>query len=287
MEFSAFADDLFGESEGRQMTAAPISYNARLLQPQWFNQSDQQDPDQEQNKIRFSADHAFYKNKYEEALEKYQQCLSMIAGNNVTVWRDLNEAIAHCYANLNRQQEAINILTQIIDKAITFEQKTSAWYTAARVYSKLGLPDKELSMRQALTLMHSSNPTLWKRLGQLYVQIQKQAPPHEGQSSIKPFMCFTRSRLLHEAVCVNVTGLQRDRNLQEQDEVQRLIKSLDVRNINTEKVTAAVHTAILNSHDKDNDKDQLTDHQLAVLIQPQEPTFSHDFEMKFFVLDGL
>ncbi|KAM8846894.1 uncharacterized protein C8orf76 homolog [Synchiropus picturatus] len=218
---STFDDTLFSETKDR-VGSSLSSYEAKLCEPEWFCHSSALETDDslEQQKVyKFRGDLAARRAKYQQALHSYSSCLELLPVSNLTIRRDVLEAMARCFAKLGQKEQALDCVDLLSKEATNTYHLTSLLLLQVSISRHFDNIRSQMSSLQQLCSLLPFNPWHWNSLGHLCLQLlerddilglkcksgETEVPQHEEEEEadlnkdriwLKACMSFIRTRLL-------------------------------------------------------------------------------------------
>nr|XP_030731588.1 zinc fingers and homeoboxes protein 1-like isoform X5 [Globicephala melas] len=167
-----FEDSVF--EERRERRPAPLaSYRAKLCEPQWFYEETGSNDDVEALTIqKFKGDLAYRRQEYQKALQEYSSISEKLPSTNFAMKRDVQEGQARCLVHLGRHEEALEIATNLENKATNTDHLTTVLYLQFAICSSLQNLEKTIFCLQKLISLHPFNPWNWGRLGEAYLNLE-------------------------------------------------------------------------------------------------------------------
>uniref|UniRef100_A0A8C6F648 Chromosome 8 open reading frame 76 n=1 Tax=Monodon monoceros TaxID=40151 RepID=A0A8C6F648_MONMO len=167
-----FEDSVFEERRERR-TGPLASYRAKLCEPQWFYEETGSSDDVEALTIqKFKGDLAYRRQEYQKALQEYSSISEKLPSTNFAMKRDVQEGQARCLVHLGRHEEALEIATNLENKATNTDHLTTVLYLQFAICSSLQNLEKTIFCLQKLISLHPFNPWNWGRLGEAYLNLE-------------------------------------------------------------------------------------------------------------------
>uniref|UniRef100_A0A8D0ZQ73 Zinc fingers and homeoboxes protein 1 n=1 Tax=Sus scrofa TaxID=9823 RepID=A0A8D0ZQ73_PIG len=132
-----FEDSVFEERRERQL-GPPSSYIAKRCEPQ-------------------------------KALQEYSSISEKLPSTNFAMKRDVQEGQARCLVHLGRHEEALEIATNLENKATNTDHLTTVLYLQFAICSSLQNLEKTIFCLQKLISLHPFNPWNWGKLAEAYL----------------------------------------------------------------------------------------------------------------------
>ncbi|KAL6108849.1 uncharacterized protein ACO6RY_12106 [Pungitius sinensis] len=221
--FATFDDSVFLEAKDR-VAVTPSSYNAKVCEPQWFCDKtalNTDDPLEKQKIYKFRGDLAVRQGQHQDALDAYSSCQEWIAGNNLTIRRDVLEGMARCCTKLGQRDRALDFADLLSKEASNICHMTSLLLLKVSIYQHFNDIESKMSALQQLCSMLPFNPWHWYNLGQTCLELLENsrttgpfesseeqsdggaedkrgeaAELNENRIWLKACSCFIRTRLL-------------------------------------------------------------------------------------------
>uniref|UniRef100_A0A8D0ZX43 Zinc fingers and homeoboxes protein 1 n=1 Tax=Sus scrofa TaxID=9823 RepID=A0A8D0ZX43_PIG len=164
-----FEDSVFEERRERQL-GPPSSYIAKRCEPQWFYEDSGSSDDVEALTIqKFKGDLAYRRQEYQKALQEYSSISEKLPSTNFAMKRDVQEGQARCLVHLGRHEEALEIATNLENKATNTDHLTTVLYLQFAICSSLQNLEKTIFCLQKLISLHPFNPWNWGKLAEAYL----------------------------------------------------------------------------------------------------------------------
>nr|XP_005892034.1 PREDICTED: LOW QUALITY PROTEIN: uncharacterized protein C8orf76 homolog [Bos mutus] len=166
-----FEDSVFEERRERR-PGPPESYRAKRCEPQWFYEETGSSDDVEALTVqKFKGDLAYRRQEYQKALQEYSSISEKLPSTNFAMKRDVQEGQARCLVHLGRHKEALEIATNLENKATNTDHLTTVLYLQFTICSSLQNLEKTIFCLQKLISLHPFNPWNWGRLGEAYLNL--------------------------------------------------------------------------------------------------------------------
>ncbi|XP_008254098.2 uncharacterized protein C8orf76 homolog isoform X1 [Oryctolagus cuniculus] len=166
-----FEDSVFEERPERR-PGPPVSYCAKRCEPQWFCEETESSDDVEAlTTKKFKGDLAYRQGEYQKALQEYSSIAEKLSPTNFSMKRDIQEGQARCLAHLGRHQEALEIATELENKATNTDHLTTVLYLQFAICSSLQNLEKTIFCLQKLISLHPFNPWNWGKLAEAYLSL--------------------------------------------------------------------------------------------------------------------
>ncbi|XP_057592571.1 uncharacterized protein C8orf76 homolog isoform X3 [Hippopotamus amphibius kiboko] len=166
-----FEDSVFEERRERR-PGAPAYYCAKRCEPQWFYEEPGSSDDVEALTIhKFKGDLAYRRQEYQKALQEYSSISEKLPSANFAMKRDVQEGQARCLIRLGRHEEALEIATNLENKATNTDHLTTVLYLQFAICSSLQNLEKTIFCLQKLISLHPFNPWNWGKLGEAYLNL--------------------------------------------------------------------------------------------------------------------
>nr|ACO09086.1 C8orf76 homolog [Osmerus mordax] len=228
---STFDDSMF--EEARDKANVPLSsYKAKFCATEWFCETDATDTDDlldRQKVFKFRADLEFRKGNYQKALNDYTSCLALVPEGNLTIKRDVLEAMARCLSHIGQMEQALETVEQLSKEAANTCHLTCILLLKVNIYQYCRDLGNKIIALQQLCCLHPYNQWHWTSLADGYIsqleslssqapglsflpqentldmigqqqviQLYPTAPEREDRDSLwlKACMCLLRARLL-------------------------------------------------------------------------------------------
>ncbi|XP_048215130.1 uncharacterized protein C8orf76 homolog isoform X2 [Perognathus longimembris pacificus] len=167
-----FEDSVFEERAERR-PGSPAPYVAKRCEPQWFHEETENGDDVEVLTLKkFRGDLAYRRQDYQKALEEYSSISEKLSSTNFAVKRDVHEGQARCLARLGRHREALEIATNLENKATNTDHLTTVLYLQFAICSSLQNLEKTMFCLQKLISLHPFNPWSWGKLAESYLNLE-------------------------------------------------------------------------------------------------------------------
>ncbi|XP_067094987.1 uncharacterized protein C8orf76 homolog isoform X2 [Osmerus mordax] len=200
---STFDDSMF--EEARDKANVPLSsYKAKFCATEWFCETDATDTDDlldRQKVFKFRADLEFRKGNYQKALNDYTSCLALVPEGNLTIKRDVLEAMARCLSHIGQMEQALETVEQLSKEATNTCHLTCIlllkWHWTSLADGYISQLESLSSQAPGLSFLPQEN-TLDMIGQQQVIQLYPTAPEREDRDSLwlKACMCLLRARLL-------------------------------------------------------------------------------------------
>ncbi|XP_012598780.1 uncharacterized protein C8orf76 homolog [Microcebus murinus] len=166
-----FEDSVFEERPERR-PGPSASYCAKRCEPQWFYEETESSDDVEALTIKkFKGDLAYRRQEYQKALQEYSSISEKLSSTNFAMKRDVQEGQARCLAHLGRHMEALEIATNLENKATNTDHLTTVLYLQFAICSGLQNLEKTIFCLQKLISLHPFNPWNWGKLAEAYLNL--------------------------------------------------------------------------------------------------------------------
>uniref|UniRef100_A0A8C2UJB2 Chromosome 8 open reading frame 76 n=1 Tax=Chinchilla lanigera TaxID=34839 RepID=A0A8C2UJB2_CHILA len=166
-----FEDSVFEEGPERR-PAPPAPYDAKRCEPQWFDEEAESSDDVEVLTVKkFRGDLAYRRQEYQKALQEYSSISENLSPTNFAMRRDIWEGQARCLAHLGRHVEALEIATNLENKATNIDHLTTVLYLQLGICSSWPNLEKTISCLQKLIALHPFNPWTWGKLAEAYLSL--------------------------------------------------------------------------------------------------------------------
>ncbi|XP_012370862.2 zinc fingers and homeoboxes protein 1 [Octodon degus] len=166
-----FEDSVFEEGPERR-PGPPAPYGAKRCEPQWFDEETESSDDVEILTVKkFRGDLAYRRQEYQKALQEYSTISEKLSHTNFAMRRDVQEGQARCLAHLGRHLEALEIATNLENKATNIDHLTSVLYLQFGICSSWPNLEKTVSCLQKLIAVHPFNPWAWGKLAEAYLSL--------------------------------------------------------------------------------------------------------------------
>ncbi|EHB01996.1 hypothetical protein GW7_03580 [Heterocephalus glaber] len=186
-------------------------YGAKRCEPQWFDEETEDSDDVDVLTVRkFRGDLAYRRQEYQRALQEYSSISENLSSTHCAVTRDVREGQARCLAHLGRHTEALEIATDLENKATNATHLSTVLYLQFAICSSWPNLEKTIFCLQKLIVLHPFNPWAWAKLAEAYLSLRlalseslmstqgqsglpssdktvKSAFPHSGQGCL---LCF-------------------------------------------------------------------------------------------------
>ncbi|XP_074209115.1 uncharacterized protein C8orf76 homolog isoform X5 [Camelus bactrianus] len=167
-----FEDSVFEERRERRLEP-PVSYCAKRCEPQWFYEETGSSDDVEALTVqKFKGDLAYRRREYQKALQEYSSISEKLPSTNFAMKRDVQEGQARCLVHLGRHQEALEIATNLENKATNTDHLTTVLYLQFAICSSLQNLEKTIFCLQKLISLHPFNPWNWGKLAEAYLNLE-------------------------------------------------------------------------------------------------------------------
>ncbi|XP_029421735.1 uncharacterized protein C8orf76 homolog isoform X2 [Nannospalax galili] len=171
-----FEDSVFEERRER-LSRPPMPYGAKRCEPQWFYEETESSDDTEVLTLKkFRGDLAYRQQEYEKALQEYLSISEKLSPTNFAMKRDVQEGQARCLVHLGRHVEALEIVTNLENKATNTDHLTTVLYLQLAVCSSLQNLEKTIFCLQKLISLHPLNPWIWHKLAKAYLSLGPALP---------------------------------------------------------------------------------------------------------------
>ncbi|KAL2767183.1 zinc fingers and homeoboxes protein 1, isoform 2, partial [Daubentonia madagascariensis] len=139
---------------------------------QWFYEETESSDDVEALTIKkFKGDLAYRRQEYQKALQEYSSISEKLSSTNFAMKRDVQEGQARCLAHLGRHMEALEIATNLENKATNTDHLTTVLYLQFAICSSLQNLEKTIFCLQKLISLHPFNPWNWGKLAEAYLNL--------------------------------------------------------------------------------------------------------------------
>ncbi|XP_015986684.2 uncharacterized protein C8orf76 [Rousettus aegyptiacus] len=166
-----FEDSVFEERRERRPGPSG-SYRAKRCEPQWFYEETESNDDVEALTIKkFKGDLAYRRQEYQKALQEYSSISEKLSPANLAMKRDVQESQARCLVHLGRHAEALEIATDLENKATNTDHLTTVLNLQFAICSSLQNVEKSIVCLQKLISLHPFNPWNWARLAEAYLNL--------------------------------------------------------------------------------------------------------------------
>ncbi|XP_077023697.1 uncharacterized protein C8orf76 homolog [Tamandua tetradactyla] len=167
-----FEDSVFEERRERRYRA-PASYCAKRCEPQWFyEETGSSDNIEALTSKKFKGDLAYRRQEYQKALQEYSSISEKLSSTNLAMTRDVQEGQARCLAHLGRHTEALEVASNLENKATNTDHLTTVLYLQFAICSSLQNLEKTIFCLQKLISLHPFNPWNWGRLAEAYLALE-------------------------------------------------------------------------------------------------------------------
>ncbi|KAJ8785020.1 hypothetical protein J1605_007576 [Eschrichtius robustus] len=144
-----------------------------LTPKEWFYEETGSSDDVETLTIqKFKGDLAYRRQEYQKALQEYSSISEKLPSTNFAMKRDVQEGQARCLVHLGRHEEALEIATNLENKATNTDHLTTVLYLQFAICSSLQNLEKTIFCLQKLISLHPFNPWNWGRLGEAYLHLE-------------------------------------------------------------------------------------------------------------------
>ncbi|XP_028326826.1 uncharacterized protein C8orf76 homolog [Gouania willdenowi] len=170
---STFDDSVFNEAKDR-VCVSVTAYNAKVCEDQWFCLSealDTDDPVEKQKVNKFRGDLALRQKDYQKAWEAYSSCLPWISDNNLSIRRDILEAMARCCSRMGQREQALDLAHILSKEATNTSHLTSILLLKVSIHQQSAALVPKVECLQQLCSLLPFNPWHWLGLGQTCVQL--------------------------------------------------------------------------------------------------------------------
>ncbi|XP_040481777.1 uncharacterized protein C8orf76 homolog isoform X3 [Ursus maritimus] len=134
-----FEDSVFEERPERR-PGPPASYRAKRCEPQ-------------------------------RALQEYSRISEKLPSTNFAMKRDVQEGQARCLVHLGRHMEALEIATNLENKATNTDHLTTVLYLQLAIWASLPDSEKKVLCLQKLISLHPFDPWNWGKLAEAYLNL--------------------------------------------------------------------------------------------------------------------
>ncbi|KAM6171040.1 uncharacterized protein C8orf76 homolog [Erethizon dorsatum] len=166
-----FEDSVF-EAGPERRPGPPAPYGAKRCEPQWFDEEMESSDDVEVLTVKkFRGDLAYRRQEYQKALQEYSSISENLSPTNFAMRRDIREGQARCLARLGRHMEALEIATNLENKATNIDHLTTVLYLQFGICSSWPDLEKTISCLQKLIALHPFNPWTWGKLAEAYLSL--------------------------------------------------------------------------------------------------------------------
>lgn len=160
------------EERRERRPGPPESYRAKRCEPQWFYEETGSSDDVEALTVqKFKGDLAYRRQEYQKALQEYSNISEKLPSTNFAMKRDVQEGQARCLVHLGRHKEALEIATNLENKATNTDHLTTVLYLQFTICSSLQNLEKTIFCLQKLISLHPFNPWNWGKLGEAYLNL--------------------------------------------------------------------------------------------------------------------
>ncbi|KAK2500279.1 hypothetical protein MC885_018929 [Smutsia gigantea] len=166
-----FEDSVFEDRRERR-PGLPASYRAKRCEPQWFcEETGSTDEAETLTMKKFKGDLAYRRQEYQKALQEYSSISEKLPSTNFAMKRDIQEGQARCLVHLGRHLEALEIATNLENKATNTDHLTTVLYLQFAICSSLQNLEKTIFCLQKLISLHPFDPWSWSRLAEAYLNL--------------------------------------------------------------------------------------------------------------------
>ncbi|XP_021544449.1 uncharacterized protein C8orf76 homolog [Neomonachus schauinslandi] len=166
-----FEDSVFEERRERR-PGPPASYRAKRCEPQWFYEETESSDDVEALTLKkFKGDLAYRRQEYQKALQEYSSISEKLPSTNFAMKRDVQEGQVRCLVHLGRHTEALEIATNLENKATNTDHLTTVLYLQLAICSSLPNLEKTVLCLQKLISLHPFDPWNWGKLAEAYLNL--------------------------------------------------------------------------------------------------------------------
>ncbi|XP_012516302.1 PREDICTED: uncharacterized protein C8orf76 isoform X2 [Propithecus coquereli] len=229
-----FEDSVFEERPERR-PGPSASYCAKRCEPQWFYEETESSDDVEVLTIKkFKGDLAYRRQEYQKALQEYSSIYEKLSSTNFAMKRDVQEGQARCLAHLGRHMEALEIATNLENKATNTDHLTTVLYLQFAICSGKDcllcfpetLPESSVFSVEASNSNSQRNEKALKNIQDCMAE-KREAVMIETQ--MKACASFIRTRLLLQLTQPQQTSFALERNLRTQQEIEDKMKGFNFK----------------------------------------------------------
>lgn len=166
-----FEDSVFEERPERR-PGPPAPYGAKRCEPQWFDEETESSDDVEVLTVKkFRGDLAYRRQEYQKALQEYSSISEKLSSTNFAMKRDVQEGQARCLAHLGRHTEALEIASNLENKATNTDHLSTVLYLQFAICSSWPNLERTISCLQKLIALHPFDPWTWGKLAEAYLSL--------------------------------------------------------------------------------------------------------------------
>lgn len=149
-----------------------MSYRVKRCEPQWFYGETESSDDVEALTLKkFRGDLAYRRQEYQKALQEYSSISEKLPSTNFAMKRDVQEGQVRCLVHLGRHTEALEIATNLENKATNTDHLTTVLYLQLAICSSLPNLEKTVLCLQKLISLHPFDPWSWGKLAEAYLNL--------------------------------------------------------------------------------------------------------------------
>ncbi|XP_003467437.2 uncharacterized protein C8orf76 homolog [Cavia porcellus] len=186
-----FEDSVFEEGHERR-PGPPAPCGAKHCEPQWFDEETESSDDVEVLTVKkFRGDLAYRRQEYQKALQEYSSISDNLSPTNFAMRRDVQESQARCLAHLGRHLEALEIASNLENKATNIDHLTAVLYLQFGICSSWPNLEKMICCLQKMIALHPFDPWTWGKLAEAYLSLGP--APSPSSASLQGHNSFTSS----------------------------------------------------------------------------------------------
>ncbi|KFO20434.1 hypothetical protein H920_18205 [Fukomys damarensis] len=138
----------------------------------WFDEETESSDDVEVLTVKkFRGDLAYRRQEYQKALQEYSSISEKLSSTNFAMKRDVQEGQARCLAHLGRHTEALEIATNLENKATNTDHLSTVLYLQFAICSSWPNLERTISCLQKLIALHPFDPWTWSKLAEAYLSL--------------------------------------------------------------------------------------------------------------------
>ncbi|XP_007242180.3 zinc fingers and homeoboxes protein 1 [Astyanax mexicanus] len=225
---STFDDSVFEESRNRASSSAVLpEYKPKSCEPEWFCHHEKfEDALDEQKTMKFRADLKYRRKQYQDALDDYTTCLSLVPNGNLSLKRDVLESMARCYSHLGLREQALETCENLRKEATNTCHLTCVLLLEVTIYDGCEDRRNSISSLQQLCSLHPFNPWHWLKLATSYHSLLESSSCLEKLAGLKASMCFVRTRLLLEILMIQQFSFVLEKSQRALKEIEESLQRL-------------------------------------------------------------
>lgn len=229
MEFQ-FDVDIF-DAPRKRIQGLPSNYEVKVCSPEWYLSSEGKDAEEDHLLTKHAADRKFYHGEYKQALDYYSRCAVLVPASNVAAQRDCIEGKARCYLRLGDYDSALKTANELGERSLNSDHKLVVWRLLSEIHSARGDTEEEQAALCMCILLHPETSAFWDKLSACYL-LRAISSGHKHSSKAPSVLltaaCLIKTSLLYQGSISGHRSFGKVHNLQKQEEIERLLKDLDL-----------------------------------------------------------